>query len=160
MNLYEIDLEINKILEQVNEDGELPEDAIEQLEKLAMDEKTKLENTAVYYKNLLSDTKSLREEEKALAERRKAKEKNAERVKTYLSDYLQAKGMKKYETTRAVLSFRKSVKTEIDEAVLPDIEKYWVVTKKPDTAWIKTLLKDGVEVPGASLVENQNIQIK
>lgn len=160
MNLYEINQQIESILSQVDENGELPEPALDELEILAVDEQTKIENTALYYKNLLSDAKAIREEEVALAERRRKKEQKAEKLKEYLSGYLMAKDYKKYETPRMVLSFRKSVKTEVDEKVLPDSEKYWVTTRKPDTAWIKTLLKDGNEVPGAKLVEHQNIQIK
>lgn len=160
MNLYEINEQIESILSQVDENGELPETVADQLEQLAVDEQTKIENTALYCKNLLSDAKAIREEEVALAERRRTKEKKAEQLKAYLSGYLTAKDYKKYETPRTVLSFRKSVKTEVDEAKLPIDDKYWVWTKKPDTAGIKTLLKDGHEVPGAKLVEHQNINIK
>ena len=160
MNLYQINEQIESILSQVDENGELPETVADSLEQLAVDEQTKIENTALYYKNLLSDAKAIREEEVALAERRRKKENKAEKLKEYLSGYLTAKGYKKYETTRVLLSFRKSVRTEVDEKVLPDSEMYWVTTRKPDTAWIKALLKDGKEVPGAKLVEHQNIQIK
>ena len=160
MNLYEINEQIEIILSQVDENGELPETVADSLEQLAVDEQTKIENTALYYKNLLSDARAIREEEVALAERRRTKEKKAEQLKAYLSGYLTAKDYKKYETPRALLSFRKSVRTEVDEKVLPDSEMYWVTTRKPDTAGIKTLLKDGKEVPGAKLVEHQNIQIK
>jgi uncharacterized membrane protein len=147
-------------LSQVDENGELPESALDELEKLAVDEQTKIENTALYIKHLVAGAKAIREEEVALAERRRTKEKKAEQLKAYLSGYLTAKDYKKYETPRALLSFRKSVRTEVDEKVLPDSEMYWVTTRKPDTAWIKTLLKEGKKVPGAKLVEHQNINIK
>ena len=160
MNLYEINEQIEIILSQVDENGELPETVADSLEQLAVDEQTKIENTALYYKNLLSDARAIREEEVALAERRRTKEKKAEQLKAYLSGYLTAKDYKKYETPRALLSFRKSVRTEVDEAKLPIDDKYWVWTKKPDTAGIKALLKDGKKVPGAKLVEHQNINIK
>ena len=160
MNLYVINKQIEIILSQVDENGELPESAVESLEQLAVDEQTKIENTALYIKHLVADAKAIREEELALAERRRTKENKVDKLKEYLSGYLTAKDYKKYETPRAVLSFRKSVKTEVDEKVLPDSEMYWVTTRKPDTAWIKTLLKEGKEVPGAKLVEHQNIQIR
>lgn len=160
MNLYEINEQIESILSRVDENGELPESALDELEILAVDEQTKIENTALYIKHLVADAKAISEEELALAERRRTKEKKAEQLKVYLSGYLTAKDYKKYETPRTVLSFRKSTACEVDEKALPDSEKYWVWTKKPDTAGIKTLLKDGHEVPGAKLVEHQNIQIK
>ena len=160
MNLYEINEQIEIILSQVDENGELPESALDELERLAVDEQTKIENTALYIKHLVADAKAIREEELALAERRRKKENKVDKLKEYLSGYLTAKDYKKYETPRALLSFRKSVRTEVDEAKLPIDDKYWVWTKKPDTAGIKTLLKDGHEVPGAKLVEHQNINIK
>jgi hypothetical protein len=160
MNLYEINEQIEIILSQVDENGELPESALDELEILAVDEQTKIENTALYIKHLVADAKAIREEELALAERRRKKENKVDKLKEYLSGYLTAKDYKKYETPRALLSFRKSVRTEVDEKVLPDSEMYWVTTRKPDTAWIKTLLKEGKKVPGAKLVEHQNIQIK
>ena len=162
MNLYEINYEIEIILSQVDENGELPESALDELEKLAVDEQTKIENTALYIKHLVADAKAIREEELALAERRRTKENKAEKIKDRLTKDLMLRGYKKYETTRAFVSIRPSTACEVDENVLPQEEKYWITktTQKPDKKWITTLLKDGKEVPGAKLVEHQNIQIR
>ena len=162
MNLYEINYEIEIILSQVDENGELPESALDELEKLAVDEQAKIENTALYIKHLVADAKAIREEELALAERRRKKENKVDKLKEYLSGYLTAKDYKKYETPRALVSIRPSTACEVDESVLPQEEKYWITktTQKPDKKWITTLLKDGHEVPGARLVEHQNINIK
>lgn len=162
MNLYEIKSEIESLFDRVDENGELSDDIAEQLEQLAITEQEKIENTGLYIKHLVADAKAIREEELALAERRRKKENKADRLKEYLSGYLAAKGYKKYETPRALVSIRPSTACEVDESVLPQEEKYWITktTQKPDKKWITTLLKDGHEVPGAKLVERQNINIK
>lgn len=159
MNLYEIKPEIEFILLDVNEDGMLTDEAMERLQQLQMDEQTKIENVACYIKDLNADSKAIREEEKALADRRKVKENKAERLKSYLSDYLQLNGMAKYETARAVLSFRKSEAVEIgDDALIP--EDYKTYEPKVSKTAIKEAIKAGQEVPGAKIVTNQSLQIK
>ena len=166
MKLYEIEQKIEDILSQVNEDGMLTDEAMDELEQLQMDETTKLENIACFIKDLIAESKAIREEEKALAERRRTKENKAERLKNYLSDYLASKGMKKYETARAVLSFRKSKAVSIgDENALIDyLKANYVdlvkVAESVDKTGLKTLLESGHEIPHASIEERQNIQVK
>ena len=159
MNLYEINSQIEFILSQVNDDGELPDDALYQLEQLAMDERTKLENIACYIKDLLAEVKALRAEEIALAERRKSKENKAERLKDYLSRYMTSKDYGKYETPRAVMSFRTSQGVVVDdESIVPG--NYFKVERKVSIATIKDDLKAGIAVPGVHVEERKNIQIK
>lgn len=159
MNLYEIKPEIELILLDVNEDGMLTDEAMERLQQLQMDEQTKIENVACYIKDLNAESKAIREEEKALADRRKVKENKAERLKNYLSDYLQSNGGTKYETPRAILSFRKSEAVSIDDdALIP--EDFKTYEPKISKTQIKEAIKAGQEVPGAKIVTNQSLQIK
>ena len=162
MKLYEIEQAIEDILNQVDEDGMLTDEAMNQLEEIQIEERTKLENIALYIKSEVAESKAIREEEKALADRRRVKENKAERLKKYLSDYLMSKEIKKYETPRAVMTFRKSEQVVItDEADIikrfPDAVKTKVEISKTE---VKNLLKSGEIIDGASLVENQNLQIK
>ena len=166
MNLYKIEQQIADILSQVNDDGMLTDEAMDKLEQLQMDETKKLENVACYIKDLIAESKAIRDEEKALADRRKSKENKAERLKNYLSDYLVSKGMSKYETARAVLSFRKSKAVAIgDEAeLLTYLKANYVdlvkVAESVDKTGLKTLLESGHEIPHAIIEERQNIQVK
>ena len=77
MNLYKINYEIESILSQVDENGKM---AFDELEVLAV-EQTKIENTALYIKHLVADAKAIREEELALAERRRKKENKVDKLK-------------------------------------------------------------------------------
>lgn len=159
MNLYEIKSEIEALFSKVDENGELPDDIAQQLERLAITEHEKIENTGLYIKNLLSDADAIKNEVDRLNERRQAMTHKAERLKNYLSDYLANNGKDKFSTSRIDLRFRKSEQVNIYQDIdLPD--DFWRVKREPDKATIKKLLKAGESVPGAELVERQNLQIK
>ena len=159
MNLYEIEQAIEDILSQVDENGMLTDEAMEKLQQLQMDEQTKIENVACKIKNLNAEAKALREEEKALAERRRSKESAAEKSKAYLQNVLMLKGLKKYETPRAVVSLRNSEAVSIDDdSLIP--EDFKTYEPKISKTAIKEAIKAGQEVPGAKIVANQSLQIK
>ena len=159
MNLYEIKSEIEALFSKVDENGELPDDIAQQLERLAITEHEKIENTGLYIKNLLSDADAIKNEVDRLNERRQAMTHKAERLKNYLSDYLANNGKDKFSTARIDLRFRRSEQVHIyQDADIPN--DLWRVKLEPDKAHIKELLKAGESVPGAELVERQNLQIK
>ena len=124
-------------------------------EQIAKDEK--LENLALWYKDLIAEANALKEEKEAFAAREKAAKNKAESIKNYLSYALNGENFK---TTRCVLSFRKSEKTVIDDIYsIPEIYlKY--AEPKADLTEIKKAIKNGEEIKGAHLEEAQNIQIK
>ena len=170
-SLYEIDQSIRDAIENgftVDEaTGEIL-DGAELLESLAADRSTKLENTALYIKNLTADAAAIKAEEQALHERRTVMEKKAERLKEYISESMKGNGENKFETPRCVLSFRKSMAVEVpDEASFISLMKatmqmQYLTIKNPtvNKAAIKDALKTGTFVPGVNLVEHQNLQIK
>ena len=159
MNLYEIKSEIESLFSRVDENGELPDDIAEQIEQLAITEQEKIENTGLYIKNLLSDADAIKNEVDRLNERRQSMAHKAERLKNYLSDYLTNNNKDKFSTARIDLRFRRSEQVHIyQDADLPNT--LWRVKLEPDKATIKKLLKAGENVPGAELVERQNLQIK
>lgn len=165
MKLYEIANDYLALMQAID-DEEIPEEAIaDTLEAITGEIEVKADNIACLLKNIDADVKAIKEEEKRLAERRKAKEKAHERLKQYLSDVLQRTGINKIETARNNISFRKSESVEVDESFVAwaleyrdDLIKFGEPTA--DKTAIKKALKDGAEIVGAQLVVNQNIQIK
>jgi len=161
MTLYEIDRQILECLDL--ETGEITD--AERLDALQIDRTTKLENTALYIKNLLAEAEAIKAEEKNLAERRKAKENKAESLKKYIAAALSGG---KFETAKVNISFRKSEAVEIQNPAelifylenmgFDDCINY----KAPEIklTGVKKLIKEGRELPGAAVVEKQNIQIK
>lgn len=153
MNLYEIDNEIMNCVDM--ETGEIID--AEKLDKLQMDKEQKIENIALWIKNLLSDAEALKAEKQVFADRQRAAENKATSLKKYLSDYMAGE---KYKSAKVSVSFRKSEAVNIlDMSKIP--EQYLKVAEPTaDKIGIKNALKAGEVINGAELVENQNIQIK
>lgn len=160
MKLYEINAELDALLEMVDpETGELLCD-LDALEALTIAREEKLEGLALAVKNYESDAAAIKAEEKALADRRKALENKADRARQFLQSELNGETIK---TARVVVSYRRSEAVEIRD---PDFILYadpkFLTQKIPDinkTA-IKAAIKAGEIVPGAELVTRQNMSIK
>ena len=170
MSLYTINAELSELLERgfaVDETtGEIIEDIEDKLTALQMAEHDKLENVALYIKNLDSEADAIKAEEKILAERRKAKEGHIERLKKYLTDFMINTDKRKFETARVNLSFRKS-----EVVSITDDEILWMFAKNNkeylrqsdpvlNLTEIKKAIKSDKWVPGVVLLKRENLQIK
>lgn len=153
-NLYEIE---KSILECIDfETGELIDP--ERLEGLQMARNLKIENIALWAKNLRSDALAFKAEKDSFAEREKAANAKADSLERYLTQILDGE---KFSTAKCAVSFRKSVQVDIlDESAIPAQFKVQTVAIRPDKNAIKAYLKEGHEVSGCRLIENQNINIK
>lgn len=157
MNLYELNKAIADFdLEIDEETGEvLNADELDQI-TLARDEK--IENIALWVKDLLAEAEAIKAEEHALAKRRKQAENKADWLKRYVAQALEGE---KFKTPRVAISYRTSEAVEIlDEDLIPE-EFLMIKTEyKPDKKAIKDELKVGGEVEGAVLVKRTSLQIK
>lgn len=154
MNIYEIDQQILNCID--SETGEVVD--VEAFEILQVDRKTKIDNIACWYKQQLAEAEAIKEEEKALYNRRKTKESNAERLKAWLSETLSGE---KFETSRNVIGWRKSESINIlNQDAIEEVYKEHIDTVNIDKAAVKKAIKAGENVTGAELLTNQNIQIK
>lgn len=163
MRLYEINAALEELLNQVDpETGELVCD-MDALEALSIEREEKLEGLALYCKNLTAEAEAIRNEEKALAERRRSLENKAERAKGFLAEQLSGE---KFSTPKVAVSYRTSKAVEIT-----DEESFWAYAfkhpgfirqKQPeaDKTAIGAALKNGQEIPGAELIEKLNMSIK
>ena len=93
MNLYQINQKYIDILGMTDEDGCLSEDAFAALEEIQGEETRKIENVALFIKKPKFSQNAIKNEKKALSDRRKTYRQSGE-LKKYLSDYLLAKGKK------------------------------------------------------------------
>jgi len=174
VNLYDTNKKLSNLLEKgFDEDcidyetGEILEDKAKQLmAELAFDESVKIENTALFIKNLEAEAEAIKAEEKSLADRRKAKECKIEWLKNYLTGYLLDTGKTKFETAKTAISFRRSeVLTITDEKRLLEWlekEERYLRYKMPEInkSDIKTALKQGENIPYVVLEQKQNIQVR
>lgn len=153
MKLYEINEAIEDLINK--ETGEITdESAMAELE-LARDEK--IHNIAAYIINLRAEAAAAKERAEVFTARRKAAENKAESLKHYLENQLAGQ---KWSDDDFKITWRKSEKTEVyDESVLPMDYKI-PQPYKLDIEGIKKTIKMGKTIPGARIIENQNMQLK
>ncbi len=161
MKLYEIDKAIAECLDL--ETGEIFD--IDRLNEMQMEREKKLENVALYIKQLEAEADAIKAEEFMLAGRRKAKENKAAGLKGWLASALDGQI---FETAKVKLFFRKSEKVEFTD----EFELLGYLEKNNKDNCIKyefpsisktevgKLLKAGEKIPGAVLVETNNLQMK
>lgn len=161
MQLYKIARSIQKCFkiptgEYIDTDtGEVFDE--EYLNGLRIAKTRKVENIACWIKNLQAEAEAYKKEEEAFRTRRKQAESRIESLKRYLTNWVSGE---KIETDRCKVSWRKSVSVEIqDESRVPEDYKKEKVIINIDKVSIKKALTGGEDVPGASLLEKQNIQI-
>lgn len=161
MNLYEIDRALEALVDP--ETGELLD--YEAFAQLQMDRETKIENMALWIKNLTAEAKAIKEEMDNLQKRRKAAENRAEGLKRYLSEALVGE---KFQTARCAISYRKSTALEVDDVSAaadwldcnghPECVAYSAPTL--DKRSVAELVKQGMEIPGVELVERRSMTVR
>lgn len=165
MNLFQINSKIENFEFEIDEEtGEILN--MNELDQLEMDKSDKIENIALYIKNLKADEEALDNEYRAMYSRKKAVTKKRQS----LEDYLKNNVDKKFETPKCVISFRKSTQVDIPKETEQDFIDWArkhhpnfineTTTVKPVKKEIMKALKDGEIMLGASLREERNIQIK
>ena len=153
-SLYEIDQEIMQCLDM--ETGEIIDP--ERLSALQMERTSKLENVALWIKNLQADANAYKAEKEAFAEREKKALAKVDSLKKWLS---MACDGQKFTTWRCAVTFRKSEKVEIlDETKIPQELLKATCIVQPDKAAIKEALRAGENIEGCALVTNMNPIIK
>lgn len=152
-NLYKINQEILDCIDL--ETGEIVD--TDKFDRLQLERNDKLENIALYYKNLLSDAAAFKAEKDAFAEREKQAKSKADSLKNYLDASLKGS---KFETTRVNIGYRKSKSLEYDG--IADVPEDYLKHSDPtiDKKAITDAIKSGEVVEGFTLKENNNIQIK
>lgn len=151
--LYEIDKEIMNCFDA--ETGEILD--VERLNGLQMARDEKIENAALYYKNLLSDADAYKAEKQAFADREQAARRKAESLKQYLDYALNGEGFK---TAKVAISFCASERVVIDDISRLDMAYVRFAKPTADKIAIKKAIKDGAVVVGAHTEAAKNMQIK
>lgn len=163
MSLYEISSELQSVIEGGMvfdvETGEVifDSDSLDELQALYDD---KLEGCGLYVKNQMAEIEAIKAEEKRLAERRRVKERKAERMKEYMLQSMERTGTSKLDTAKIAISTRKSKRVIVDDqSILPRNFVTIEQTEKVDKAALKKALASG-DVAGAHIEENVNLQLK
>lgn len=160
MNLFNIQQQYLSLANQLSEGEVTPE-----LEQELIINEAQLQEKAVNYgyviKQLGHEVNAVNEEIKRLTDIKKRNEKAIERMETAISNAMQLYGIEKVDSSFLKLSFRKSESVEIvnEDQLAPEYLTTKTTTTPNKTA-IKDAIKQGVEVEGAVIVTNFNLQIK
>lgn len=163
MKFYEIDTRVEELLlALVDEDGVINEEAERELAELELADTEKTEGVLLAIKGMAAEAEAIRNEEKALADRRRVIEKKAEGLKAFIQRRLAGE---KFRTPRVAVSYRKTTSCEVDDGawIFWPEELQDQLTKQTttvDKAAVKALLKDGRQIDGARLVTSQSMTIK
>lgn len=152
-NLYDINSEILSCIDA--ETGEIID--VERLQALQMEREQKVENVALWYKNLLSDAAQYAEEESRFKAKKQRAQAQAERLKEYLFGSLDGE---KYKSPRVSISYRTTPRVIVDDVL--DLPPQFVKFSAPEPkkSDIMAAIKNGEEVRGAHIEANQSIVIK
>lgn len=164
MNLYEIDKHYQEVLENgFSFDGETGEVLFdtESLDTLQGEYNEKIDNIVCFIKDLEALNLAIKNEKKALDERIKMNDNKIERLKGYIVGSLNQRQLKKFESSKNKLSFRKSESVNVfDESLIDKKFMKEKITYSVDKTSIKKALKNGEVVDGATLEVKENLQIK
>ena len=163
MTLYEID---SAILECVDpETGEIINE--EALTALQMERDRKIENVALWVKDLRAEADAIAAEVKALTARKRSAENKAERLKLWLSDALDGEIFK---TGKVRISYTHNSRLNVidEQSVVNYIQthykfpeeylRYQLPEIRKDA--LKTEIRGGAEIPGASIEPTVSVIIK
>ena len=159
MTSYEIDNEIMNCIDI--ETGEVID--TDKLNELHMERDAKIENVALWIKELKAEAEAIKNEKQALAERQRVAENKAESLKNWLAYALNGE---KFKTAKCSISYRNSESVEVTEegleALMRDHEDLLTYkTPEPNKKAIKDAIKnDGLTVAGVQLLQKTSTIIK
>lgn len=161
MKLYEINHALEEAWERAMdpETGEiLDADAIEEINNLEMAKEEKIENVALWIKDIEAEQSAIREEKRRFDARMATNSRKIESLKKYLQ---YATDGQKFKTTRCSVSYRRSEEVVVTpgyEQYLPDELRR--VKYEPDKVKIKRAIKDGQKLDGCMICEKQSMIIR
>jgi hypothetical protein len=160
--LYQIGQEYMMLADEIiANEGELSPE----LENRLMINQDQLEAKGKGYGYIIKDIEAeidaIDMEIKRLSAMKKSRSNAVDKLKTSLSDAMQLFDITELKTPTLKINFRKSESVEIENVALLDKDFIKVVTTETaDKIAIKEAIKNGVEVTGAVLKQNYNLQIK
>lgn len=157
-SLYELTQDV-MYLQRMLEDGDIDEQTYkDSVESMCVD--GKMENICKVIRNLEAQASAYKAEIDRMSARKKTLENSVQRLKDSMLTYLVATNEAKVQSDLFTVSVGKSKSVHVwDETLLPE-EYLTFQPAKVNKAAISKALKEGEEVAGAELVENQFLSIR
>lgn len=164
MNLYKIANDYEEILSKTfDEDtGEINENAVALLEIKKDEVQEKAINVAAYIKNIDAERKAIEEAKKEMAAREFLLEKRVDYLTEYLQSNMERCGITEIKSPCFVIKLKKCpISTDIyDENMVPDDYKKIKEVVSIDKMKLKEKMLAGIVIPGASLKQNNRLEIR
>lgn len=159
IKLYELTAQYKQLQELADDlDPITLQDTLEAIEESIED---KAENTAKLIRSWEAEAKAIKEEEKRLAERRKALESNAKRTKEYLFEQLEIAGIQKVKRPLITVSIANNPQSVeiLDSTLIPSL---FMIDQDPviDKKALLAALKNGAEIDGCAIKQGKGLRIK
>jgi len=161
MKLYELTQNYQNLLELLDDETIEQEQIITALNGLEGQFDLKAENIVKLMKSIDADVKSLEDEEKRLATRRKALESRSCSLKTYLIDSMKAIGKDKIKGSIFTLAFQKCPPS-VDVIDIDLIPKEYFIPQEPvlDKKLLLSSLKADELIDGAEIKQGTTLRIR
>lgn len=155
MRLYDISQQFISIQELAENDESMIEAVADTMEGIAADFEQKGQAVVVIFKGMEADIEAIDSELKRLSEKKKAIQNRVEWLRNYLRDNMAATGITKISCPLFNITLSEAAKqVEVfDESALPDDYVTVKTVLSPDKRKLLADLKEGVDIPGAMLVE-------
>jgi hypothetical protein len=165
MNIFEIQGKLEDLYKNlIGEDGQVDPEVLAEFEKMSMAKDEKIENTALYVKQLAYEVQALQEEKRNIDSRIRQKRNTAEFLKGLLDDALEGH---KFETPKAKVSFRKTTKVDVEPAFIQYAQGKGLVdllevkiSQTPKKAEIKKALQNGEQLEHCHLITDRSVIVK
>lgn len=160
--LYQINKEYLQLIDAIMEaEGEVTEEQSTALMITEQELQTKGICYAYIVKGIESDNNAIDAEMKRLKALKDRNNKTIERLENNVQTAMNLFGITEIKSPTLKINFRKSESVEISQEVLiPNEYMTEKVVRTPNKVAIKDAIKNGINVQGASIVTNQNLQIK
>lgn len=163
MTLYEIDAAILSCTDQ--ETGEIIDP--EKLNSLQMEREKKIENVALWVKDLRAEADAIGSEIKSLSARKRAAEGKIERLRAWLSEAL---GGELFKTSKVRICYTHNTRLNVidEQSVVNYIQTYFTEPEEylrfqlPEIRKdaVKAAINGGAEIPGCCVEATESVVIK
>lgn len=163
LSLYQMADEYLSALQHLRESDIDDQTIADTLEGLEGELVQKAQNVAAFAMNMEAEADALKAAEKRLADRRRAIEKKSAKMREYLLMNMEKSGITEIkaidDTFRVrLMAGRQSVVIDSDESIPKEYRRIKTIDE-PDKVALAKALKDGEDIPGASLVRKPQLKI-
>lgn len=159
--LYELSNQYNFLLYCIDEEtGEILPETYIRLKEVQSDFDSKCIDLTKYIKSMQAESDAVEKEQRLMSDRKKKLDKKVQCIKKYLLEQMQSMNISEVKNDQFVIKIRKNPpsvdKDNMDQSLIP--YEYKKMSFTWDIQKINQDLRNGIEIPGATLVNKCSLQ--